>query len=89
MSFRKAVAQAYSLHKHIVKEYLYEKHFCGAELTQSAFEKKGGLLCFSPLQTLRSRSERSEACLRSRGSQMDLADRMEMARPFSTCIPQI
>ncbi len=49
MSFRKAVAQTYCFHKHIVNEYHYEKHFWGA------FEKKEGLLCFSPLHTLRSR----------------------------------
>ncbi len=39
MSF-KAVAQAYCLHKHIVNEYHYEQHVCGAKLMQSALGKK-------------------------------------------------
>ncbi len=42
MSFRKAVTQAYCLHKHIVNEYHYEQHVCGAELVQSALERKKG-----------------------------------------------
>ncbi len=48
MSFRKAVAQAYCLHKHVVDEFHYEQHFWGAELAQSALEKKKGADCASP-----------------------------------------
>ncbi len=50
MSFRKAVAQAYCLHKHIVNEYHYEQHVWGAELAQSALEekRKGGADCAFP-----------------------------------------
>ncbi len=49
ISFRKAVAQAYCLHKHIVNEYHHEQHVWGAELAQSALEKKGeGLIVLFP-----------------------------------------
>ncbi len=50
MSFRKAVAQAYCLHKHIVNEYHYEQHVCGAQLVQSALSRKKRLIVLSPLQ---------------------------------------
>ncbi len=42
MSFRKAVAQAYCLHKHIVNEYHYEQHVSGTQLVQSALSRKKG-----------------------------------------------
>ncbi len=54
MSFRKAVAQAYCLHKHIVNEYHYDQHVCVAQLVQSALslEKKKRLIVLSPLAVL-------------------------------------
>ncbi len=51
MSFRKEVAQAYCLHKHIVNKYKhFEQHVWGAELAQSALKekRKGGADCAFP-----------------------------------------
>ncbi len=42
MSFRKTVAQAYCLHKHIVNEYHYEQHVCGARAVSSRKKRERG-----------------------------------------------
>ncbi len=39
----------FHFHKNIMKKYNYEQHFWGAELAQSALEKKREM-CISPLQ---------------------------------------
>ncbi len=68
MSFRKAVAQAYCLHEHIVNEYHYEQHVWGAELARSQLSRKKGRgadCAFSRCNTFRSCRARSEECVRA------------------------
>ncbi len=53
---RKTVAQAYCLHKHIVNEFHYEQHVCGARVVSSREKKREGLIVLStplPPGTLR------------------------------------